>query len=290
MICENSKPVFVVGTGRSGSTIFFDMFAMHPDVAWPSELSRRFPERLWINSALMRLRAYSFVDTLLGNKYGPSEAYPFWEHNCPGFTNPYRDLLAADVTPAAASAIKHAVATTLNIRRHRFIAKITGWPRIRYLQAIFPDALFIEVKRNPYATACSLLNVGFWDGWRGPPNWRRGPLPADLADIWREEGESFVALAAIEYVIVQRAMAACRAELHSRQIHTVSYAAMCTDAVGVFREVADFSGLRWPRRFEEAIRRVRLVDRDSQWRESLSVSQQDILARTLERAQSSGTP
>jgi hypothetical protein len=279
------SPLFVVGTGRSGSTVFFDMFARHPNVAWPSELSLRFPGDPWLNTLLMRVRAYPFADTLLGRKYGPSEAYPFWEHNCPGFSNPYRDLLGRDVTPAAASSIRQAVAGTVNHRRYQFIAKITGWPRIRYLREIFPDAFFIEVSRDPCATACSLLNVAFWDGWRGPPTWRRGPLPPDLDAIWRDEGESFIALAAIEYVIVQRALAECRALLAPQQMHRVSYAALCADPIAVFRDTVAFAGLQWSPQFERSLAQTKLVNRDAQWRSALTSSQQATLERTLERAQ-----
>src|SRR5688572_3208191 len=210
---EGFEPIFVVGAGRSGSTVFFDIFAKHPNVGWLSELSRKYPDRLSLSSMLMLWRSFGFLDELLGKRYGPSEAYPFWDLICPGFSNPCRDLVADDVTLASATRAWETLPRITNRRRHRFLAKITGWPRVRYLHEIFPQALFIEVTRNPFATACSLLEVQFWDGWRGPPTWRRGSLPADLDAIWRDEGHSFVALAAIEYVIVQRAMAACRAAI-----------------------------------------------------------------------------
>jgi hypothetical protein len=155
---------------------------------------------------------------------------------------------------------------------------------VRLLRQIFPHALFIEITRDPCATASSLLEVPFWDGWRGPPNWRRGPLPADLEVIWRQEGESFVALAAIEYVMVQRAMEQSIATLHAAQFHRVEYSELCADPIRVFRTVADFCHLGWSARFERSISRVRLIDRDSQWRTKLSEGQQAIMARTFETA------
>ena len=285
MNCITNKPIFVIGTGRSGSTVFFDILAKHPNVVWLSSLARNYPRHPVLNSLLMHLRSLSLMDRILGGRFAPSEAYPFWDLNCPGFSNPYRDLRGEDVTPAAAVRIREAFGRMGTPTRHRVVAKITGWPRVRYLREIFPGALFIEVQREPCATASSLLEVAFWDGWRAAPGWRRGPLPPDLDALWRQENESFVALAAIEYVIVQRALADCRTALPSDQMHAVSYSRLCADPVGVFRDVTKFCGLDWSARFEKSIRRVRLMNRDDKWRSDLTAHQQAVLQRTLEQAQ-----
>ncbi len=52
MSFEIHKPIFVVGTGRSGSTVFFDIFTKHPRVAWLSSLADRYPDRVWLHSLL----------------------------------------------------------------------------------------------------------------------------------------------------------------------------------------------------------------------------------------------
>jgi hypothetical protein len=290
MNLEVRDPIFIVGTGRSGSTVFVDILAKHPNVAWLSRLADAYPGSPWLNVLLMRARNHVVIDTLLDGRFGPSEAYSFWNLNCPGFSNPYRDLLAEDVTPRAASRLQESCSRMVTRRRNRFIAKITGWPRVRYLREIFPQALFIEVTREARATASSVLEVPFWDGWRGPPNWRRGPLPPDLDAIWRQEGESFLALAALEYVIVQRAMAQCRTTVPTCQMLTVAYADFCADPIGVFRKVIEFCHLNWSPRFEKAIKRVRLVNRDDKWQQSLNAAQQSVLQRTLERALLSQDP
>ena len=284
------EPIFVVGTGRSGSTVFFDIFAKHPQVAWMSWLADSYSDRIWLHSLLMQLRSIAAVDFVLGGHFGPSEAYRFWDDVCPGFSNPYRDLVAEDVTPASADRARDAISRIASGSRNRFLAKITGWPRVRYLQEIFPQAQFIEVVRDPCATASSLLEVPFWDGWRGPPNWRRGPLPPDLDAIWRQEGESFVALAAIEYVIIQRAMEQSRVSLPPDRYHMISYSGLCADPIGVFRTVTEFCNLEWSARFKRSISRVQLINRDDQWRKKLTATQQVAMQRTLERAQATAIP
>ena len=214
---------------------------------------------------------------------GRSEAYPFWDMTCPGFSNPFRDLRADDVTRASASRLRETIGHTLTRKRQRFLAKITGWPRVLYLREIFPSASFIEVSRDPCAVATSLLEVPFWDG-RGPPNWRRGALPPDLQALWCEERQSFVALAAIECVIFERAMRKCREIVPRAQMHTVDYARFCAEPVEVLRRVADFCDLNWSRSFESAIGRVRLRNSDSKWRDCLTEDQQAVPLRMLSRA------
>jgi len=277
-------PIFVVASGRSGSTVFFEVLAKHPDVAWLSAVARRYPRRARLNRWVMHARSVPLVDRLLPARLGPSEAYPFWDMTCPGFSNPFRDLRADDVTRASASRLRETIGHTLTRKRQRFLAKITGWPRVLYLREIFPSASFIEVSRDPCAVATSLLEVPFWDGWRGPPNWRRGALPPDLQALWCEERQSFVALAAIECVIFERAMRKCREIVPRAQMHTVDYARFCAEPVEVLRRAADFCDLTWSRSFESAIGRVRLRNSDSKWRDCLTEDQQAVLLRTLSRA------
>jgi hypothetical protein len=279
------SPIFVVGSGRSGSTVFFEILSSHPGLAWLSKFARQYPTHAWMNRLLMLSRSVPLLDPALrGQWFSPSEAYPFWDLHCPGFSTCSRDLDDSDVTPLAAARIRDAFHKTLTRTRTRFAAKITGWPRILYLKEIFPTALFVHITRDPCAVASSLLEVNFWDGWRGPPNWRRGPLPPDLDALWQDERRSFVALAGIETVIFDRAMRRCTERVPASQLRTIEYARLCSSPVDVLKEVTEFCGLQWSARFERAVRRVPLVNRDDKWRASLTRDQQAMLVRVLERA------
>jgi hypothetical protein len=280
-------PIFIVGTGRSGTTIFHRILSKHPSVAWLSRLCVKYPGRPWLNRWLMRGLSVPLVRGVLSMRWSPSEAYAFWEFNCPGFDNPYRDLLAEDVTPTSAARIQSAISQMMTRTRYRLLVKITGWPRILYLREIFPDARVINVTRDPCAVASSFLEVPWWDGWRGPTSWRHGPLPPDLDAIWREQGQSFVALAALECVIFERTMQHCRQSLPAGQILDVTYTRLCADPVGTFRSVVEHCKLDWSNQFEKVIMRVSLRNNDDKWRKYLTPRQQDVLVHTLERAQSS---
>jgi hypothetical protein len=153
---------------------------------------------------------FPVLGKLIERRAKPTEGHAMWERHCPGFRNPFRDLVADDVTPGGAARIRRAFACMTTPKRDRLLIKITGWPRLRYLRELFPDARFVHVHRDSRAVAASLLEVPWWDGWRGPSTWRRGPLPPDLAALWEEHDQSFVALAAIECVIFERTLHECQ--------------------------------------------------------------------------------
>lgn len=99
-----NKPIFIVGVGRSGSTIFHEMFCRHSQVAWLSKLCDVFPKQAWLNTTLMSSIDSPLLGAITKNFIiekkiiKPSEAYNFWEQNCTGFSRPCRDLYAEDVT------------------------------------------------------------------------------------------------------------------------------------------------------------------------------------------------
>ena len=91
-------PIFIVGTGRSGTTIFFKMLKNHPNVAWLSSLNKRYREKRYLNRFAYRALNYPFLGKILQKRVYPSEAYSYWDRLFPGFSSPCRDLLGDDVT------------------------------------------------------------------------------------------------------------------------------------------------------------------------------------------------
>lgn len=221
------------------------------------------------------------IGSWLAKWAGPEEAYSFWEVRCPGFRNPCRDLTIDDVTPNARRKITTAFASMLTPKRRRIAAKITGWPRISYLHEVFPDAIFIHVRRDLRAVANSLLEVEWWDGWRGPSNWRRGELPEDLRTLWERFNNSFVALAGIECLLFERALAACRDTLGEKDVLDIDYGMLCCDPIGTFKNVVIRCELDWSDSFERHLRRFSLKSSDHKWRENLTPTQQRILSEVL---------
>src|SRR5918995_5638879 len=239
------KPIFIVGTGRCGSTVFHRVLASHPQMMWLSGTALLYPERPVWNRWAVNIVANPMLRSILGGKIRPGEQYRFWDHYAYGFSEPGRDLVRSDVTPRVKRQVRAAFQTMLTRKRNRLLLKITGWPRLGYLDEIFGDAKFIHIVRDGRAVASSLLHVHFWRGWYGPQGWRAGLLSAEDQATWERYDRSFTALAGLEWRIQMRAMEAARRAVDPALFHEIKYEAFCEQPLDTFRRVLDFAQLPW---------------------------------------------
>jgi hypothetical protein len=229
------------------------------------------------------MRAIDYpVLTAWATRYAdPAEAYRWWDHRYSGFSRPCRDLLADDLTLQAKDRLLRGFAEVISTRRPRLLVKVTGWPRIGFLRALYPEALFIHVMRDGRPVASSFLNVPWWHGWQGPSNWLWGELsPAHQAE-WNRHERSFVALAGIQWKILMDALEASRSPLPPAVYHEIRYEELCGDPIGTFRTALQFVGLDWTPRFERAIRATPLKSENEKWRRDFTAAQQAILETVL---------
>jgi hypothetical protein len=275
------KPIFIIGAGRSGSTIFQEMLSRHPNVAWLSGLCNVAPGALWLHRYLMYAIDYPVVGRCLTSSLKPSECYDFWDFYCKGFRAPCRDLVARDVSNAMKPRLRRVLSKVLTRKRNRLLVKYTGWSRMGYLSEIFPDAKFIHILRDGRAVVNSVLDVDWWLGWRGPENWRRGELPPGLQEEWEKHDKSFAALAAIEWKMLLDAVESARRLVSESDFLELRYEDLCDDPSGLLREVVRFCGLDWSRKFKRSIDGFALRNTNFKWQEELSETQKDILGQVL---------
>ncbi|MEF8848817.1 MAG: sulfotransferase [Candidatus Thermoplasmatota archaeon] len=267
------KPIFIVGSGRCGSTIFHEMFSHHPNVSWLSFLCDSYPEKLYLNRYLMKMLNIPGLNYFLSNRIHPGECYTFWDHYCKGFSRPCRDLRSDDVTEKCRKNIIKAFEKLSTKNRNRLLIKITGWSRIGFLNEIFSDAKFIHVIRDGRAVVNSLINIGFWKGWQGPSNWRWGELSKENQKIWEKYDESFFILAAIEWKLLVESVEKGKQSLDNSRFYEIKYNDFIEHPVDSFQSVIDFCDLEWIDKFEKKIKRFNLKNMNYKWKNNIPLSQ-----------------
>lgn len=201
--------LFVVGTGRCGSTLFAEILAAHPEIGWISNLPRRLAR----------------VARVLPMRSHPAEAYGLLEQQIsPMLVDPCRDLTADDAAPWLARRLRrffedHAQDESRPVFMHKF----TGWPRARLLAAVFPEAKFIHVFRDGRSVANSNLQVRWWRGYRGAPGWSFGDLSEEERQAWEATDHSWTYLAGLEWKRLMEAFEASRTEIGQQRWLDVRY-------------------------------------------------------------------
>jgi len=197
------KPIIIIGSGRSGTTIMSEIIFQHEDLAWHSNyqeiivftplinlLRPLFSNKLWRFkkfykyvgvSKNTRQKHQSKFDLVLFN---PIERYNFWEYISGKRIDFSRGFLMNErATADEAKRIRSFLNKQVKYQgKKRLIMKFTGPARLEYLTSIFPDALIVNVVREPVATVRSWLEVGFWQRMGIDKLWWRGAYtPEEIA-------------------------------------------------------------------------------------------------------------
>ncbi len=239
------------------------------------------PEWQLPNQLLMRAIDHPRLTNWATKYADPSEAYRWWDLRFPGFSRPCRDLEAEDLTESARHLLDAGFRQVLTPNRTRLLVKITGWPRIGFLKALYPDALFIHVVRDARPVASSFLKVPWWLGWRGPSNWLWGQLSQDHEREWQAHGRSFIALAGIQWKILMDALERSRIHLTHANYLEIRYEELCEDPLRTFQAAIEFAGLGRERAFENFVQAARLRSENDKWRRDFTLSQQATLEAVL---------
>src|SRR4051812_24966842 len=165
------KPIIIFGTGRSGTTVTSDIIFHHEDLAWHSNYQELFPKfaginylrrifdnSLWHISGMNTQNNKSLINQIY---FRPIERYDFWEAVTGPRINFSRNFLLNErATEEERINIRAFFSKMVKYQnRKRLAFKITGPSRMEYLQSIFPDAMFVQITRDPVATVRSWLEV-----------------------------------------------------------------------------------------------------------------------------------
>lgn len=264
---------FVTGTGRCGSTLVAEVVARHPEVGFISNVDDKLSTlnlpgrgngplyRLMgpRDPALPALRDRRALLEKSRLRVRPSEGWNLFDrHVMSNFSSPCRDLVATDATPYVSARLRAFFDARLETQRCGLLVQhLTGWPRAGLLGAVYPDARIVNVVRDGRAVANSWLQMGWWDGYRGPGHWYLGELDQRQTALWEQSNRSFPVLAGLGWMLLMDSFDAARNAFRAEQWLDVRYEDVLADPRRTFGRVLDFLGLDWSAEFESGFRRHR---------------------------------
>jgi hypothetical protein len=267
-----SDVAFLVGAGRSGTTLLYKLLCLHPQVAYISNYENRLP---WFPDGLAARAIGGHVDTKLhawfnrqGNAYfvdrpwfrklfpTPHEGESVYRA-CGVPLYPARDELP---DPRTMQRLRGRF-TTLRQRAGArvFLTKRTANNRrLRYLSAAFPEARYIHLVRDGREVAHSLAAVEWWSGHTV---WWDGRTAAEMERC----GESRLSLCARNWV---RELEELRTQLQPIPAHRLvelRFEDLLRDPVGQLDRVVRFLGLGFSPAYRDAIEALQLRPMRARW-------------------------
>ena len=268
------KPIVFVGSGRSGTTIISEIVFRHESLAWPSNYQEKFPKVTYVNllrnffdNKLWQLQGQkpqlNKVSALNKILFKPAEAYNFWEYlsgNNIDFSRGF--LLNERASESEASKIRSDFNKLVAYQSKKRLAfKITGPSRIGYLKSIFPDAVFINIVREPLPTINSWLNVEFWQDKGKNQLWWTGAYTAQEEDWAQKNADKPELLAAMQYKKLMD-ITAMEIKEHNANCLTIRYEDFVSNPTAVINSILDFSNLGSSPRVENYLQSIKIYNQN----------------------------
>ncbi len=230
------RPMFILGPPRCGTTLLYRCIGSHPDVGYFNRANRKFMRAPRLARLLTRLGIYADH---------PRESRAIWDFFHQGMHNA---VLGADDVRSGESEWYHTMIARVLAARgaNRFVAKLPSHSvRVPWLDALFPDAIFVQALRDWRAVVSSTMvkRAKDFDGqWFGvqAPGWQdAAKLPPEMGAAWQYR---------MSHEILEE-----QASLYPGRFIKVWYEDLCLDPIPVMKRVADDCGLRWTPEIEASL-------------------------------------
>jgi hypothetical protein len=278
------RPIFIIGTGRSGTTLLHRLMACHPDLGWFSNITTKFP-RLPFLAGWSRLLDVPGVSGMLNPDWRltpkEAESYPLLNRITDRKFTVQHTIGAEDVTEQASRRFRQYVRTHLRWQgKPRFVHKHTGFPRTSYLSKIFPDALFVHVLRDGRAVANSLARVPWWDGTM--KSWWWGPMDPVDEEHFKRSGSEPIVLAGLVWKTLVAHLQAGLAEVDPARCFEVRYDHLVENPSEMLEQLCQFCALENPDQFRNRVGKIRIHNADTKWKKQLDPRKIALLESCLE--------
>ena len=223
------RPLIILGAPRSGSSLLFETLAASPDVVTVGGESHVQFESI----AALRPGMRGFDSNRLDRRDASAETLAELRR---GFAEALRDR---DGRPPAGGALRLLEKTPKNALR------------LPLLDALFPDALYIYLYREPHENVSSLI-----EGWESGrfvtypdlPGWTGRPWSYLLVPGWRDlVGRPLAEIASEQWRRTQQILLDDFATIPVHRIHALGYRDFLADPAGHVAEIRAFAGIGWDR-------------------------------------------
>jgi hypothetical protein len=228
------RPILIVSTPRSGSTLLFETLAQAPDVFTIGSESHQLVERV----------------------PGLSPFARGWDSN---------RLTAQDLTPEVANRL---TASFYDALRDRLAARPRGTVRmlektpknalrVPFFRALWSDALFVFLYRDPRQTIASMIRgwqSGRFRTYRLLPNWPEPPWSFLLVPGWEKlRGLPLPQIVARQWAITTRTLVNDLCAIRPEQVRVVDYSEFVASPQQQIEALARSLDLSWDRRLQATL-------------------------------------
>src|SRR5215510_7842024 len=277
-----TKPVFIIGCPRSGTTITLDLMSVHESFAWVSQLLNENPKELKLSSFNKIYDDPIHGKSLLLKRQQrkalphPVEPWKFWDAYLSKFQWERGGVIlprrqdANDITPEEIKTIRFVVDEVCQQQKKGcFLSKYTDFPRIRYLTQAFPDATFIHIVRDGRAVAHSYYNEitkGTFHTWEERDWWVRG-WPDSWRQEWRAKDPTPLGFVAYQWKFFVHEIWEDAHSVPPEQFLEVNYRDLIKSPMRVLKNIFAKCGLEMSARVGWYLGNLTLADMNSKWRE-----------------------
>jgi len=242
LLPEFDRPIFIISAPRAGSTLLFETLSQFPDLWTVGRESHDLME------AIPEL--HPAASNFSSNRLTEADALP---HIGPAL----RDRFVRELRDRSGTAYLN-LPVKQRPQKIRFLEKTPkNALRVPFLKAIFPDALFIFLYREPRANISSMI-----EGWRSPrfisyrklPGWSKKNWSFLLIPEWSSlQNSSIAEIAARQWQTTNSYIWDDLQSLPSSSWCMIKYQNLIEEPEKVIREINEFAGLSWDQKIEERL-------------------------------------
>jgi len=275
------KPIFIVGAGRSGTTVLYNILSTHPEVCWFSNYTEKAPAakllpllHRTLDWPLIGMAIKKNIIASSGTRLfiRPREATKIYHEYCQ-FKHDVKTT-ETDLDPHEEEKFKEVIRRHLALTgKKRFLSKQTANnQRIRLINAMFKDAYFVHIIRDGRAVANSLRKEPWWPDTK---IWWLNTTPQE----WEKQGKEPLELSALQWKKNVEAILENISLFKDRYIE-LRYEELAKDVKETIHKITDFCGLSSSSAFYKDIPET-LPNRNYKWKKDLSQVEQKIVTETI---------